>query len=274
MTASYQSNYFTSVQKSGDHIIARSQLLSTGWEAVATLTAAVDTFRIAAAKWDISRSPGGTGNGGRDVPALQGVEAYLGAGPALRAALEADGDVAYALVAECVKGVIQSETYLFRERGYGDAAALQAFWKKNAAGSCHLYSNLARSTRSWNEYVAGRTWNDNLFSRLKTATVTGCPAGAIDVRGSFCDSFHELMLHLVVTGGIVTACEGNFLRCPDTVCAETIANLSSLVGRRVADLTKGFVGGCIGGPGGCSHMADLLGHMVRTVAENRPEAAK
>ena len=269
MTAIFQSNYFTSVHKNGDVVIARSHLLSTGWEAVATLTAAADTFRILAVRWDICRSPGGTQNGGRDVPALRGVEAYLGAGPALRDALKTDGGVAYSLVAECIKGVIQSETYLFIERGYADAAALQAFWKKNAAGSCHLYSNIPRITRSWNEYVAARARTDNLFSRLKTAIVTDRP-GRVDISGTFCDSFHELTLNLTISGDIVTDCCGNFLRFPDPVCAETVANLASLAGRPLAALTKDCIGECIGGPAGCSHMTDLLHHMVRTAEETRP----
>lgn len=267
MTALYQSNYFTSVRKNGGVLTARSHLLSTGWEAVATLTAAADTFRITAARWDISRSPGGTRNGGRDVPALLGTEAYLGAGPALRNALKTDGDIAYSLVAECVKGIIQSETYLFTERGYADAAALQAFWKKTAVSSCHLYSNIPRISRSWNEYVAGRAWTDNLFSRFKTASVAGGPEGVINISGTFCDSFHELVLSLAVDRGVVTACNGSFLRSPDPVCTETVANLAALSGRSLAELTKGFVGGCIGGSSGCNHMTDLLLHLLRTAEE-------
>ncbi len=270
MTALNQSNYFTASRRNGVVVVAESHLLSTGWEAVATLTATVDTFRITAARWDICRSPGGAGNGGRDVPALLGTEAYLGAGPALRAALQGDGDVAYSLMAECVKGIIQSETYLFRERGYADAAALQAFWKKNAAGSCHLYSNLARVTRSWNEYVAGRARTDHLFSRFKTASVAAGSGGVTTILGTFCDSFHEFVLSLAAADGVVTSCAGTFLRFPDPVCAETVANLAALAGRPVAGLSKAFVGDCIGGPAGCSHMADLLLHMVRTAEETRP----
>lgn len=264
-----QSNYFTSVTKNGGEIIARSQLLTTGLEAVATITAAADTFRIVAARWDICRSPGGARNGGRDVPALLGVEAYMGAGPALRDALKADGDVAYSLVAECVKGIIQTETYLFIERGYADAAALQAYWKKNAVGSCHLYSNIPRISRSWSEYIAVRAWTDNLFCRFKTAEVTGGPEGVTGIRGSFFDSFHEFVLTLAIAGDTAAACDGDFLRAPDPVCIETLANLAALAGRPVADLTKAFVAGRIGGPSGCSHMTDLLLHMLRTAEESR-----
>jgi hypothetical protein len=269
MTVLYQSNYFTAVQKNGADVVARCQLLSTELEAVAAVTVAADTFRISAARWDICRSRGGARNSGRDIPALLGVEAYLGSGPALRSALKDDGDIAYSLVAECVKGIIQSETYLYVERGYGNADNLQAFWKKNAVSSCHLYSNIPRITRSWNEYVTVRAWPDNLFCRFKTACVAAGPDGADTVRGSFCDSFHELVISLAVDKNAITACEGEFLRAPDPVCPETLDNLAALVGRPLAEITKNFIGERIGGPAGCSHMTDLLLHMVRTAEEAR-----
>jgi len=269
MTILYQSNYCTSVQKNGSNVTARSQLLSTDLEAVAAVTVAADTFRISAARWDICRSPGGADNRGGDLPALLGIEAYLGAGPALRNALKDDGDIAYSLVTECVKGIIQSETYLFVERGYGDVEALQAYWKKNAASSCHLYSNIPRITRSWSEYVANRAWSDHLFCRFKTASVAAGPDGAIVIRGSFCDSFHEIAITLAIAENTVTACDGDFLRAPDPVCPETLANLATLVGRPFAALTKRCLGEHIGGSSGCSHMTDLLLHMVRTAEQAR-----
>lgn len=269
MTTLYQSSYFTSVHRNGGIVTAKSHLLSTGWEAVAAVSVAPETFRIQSARWDTTRSPGGAGNCGRDVPGLLGVEAYLGAGPALRDVLQADGELAYTLLAECVKGIIQSETYLFRERGFPDAETYEAFWKKNYAGSCHLYSNIPRISRTWYDHVATRAWTDNLFNRFKTASVTREPGGATIIRGSFSDSFHELALTVAVAEDLVTACDGSFLRAPDPVCLETTANLAALAGRPVAELTKRFIGGSVGGPAGCSHMADLLLHMVRTVQEAR-----
>jgi hypothetical protein len=265
----YHSNIFTIVEKSAPGQIAvRSTLLSTGWEATASVTAFADTFVITAARWDICRSPGGAHNGGRGVPALAGVAAGLGSGPALRAAARGEGELPYRLLAECVKGIIQAETYLFRERGYSDAAAYEKSWKENYTGSCRRYTDRAYQGRSWYEHVADRAWSDFLFSRAKTAAVTVGADGDLHIDGSFTDAFHGLGASLSVRGGIVTAAQGEFLRTPDDICTGAVAALTALAGEPLATLGRETIARLIGGPQGGVHMVDLVAHMLQTLRDS------
>ncbi|MDR7868985.1 MAG: DUF2889 domain-containing protein [Sporomusaceae bacterium] len=265
MTLLYHSNIFTVVTRSGPgQLVARSTLLSTGWEAAAAINAATDTFVIADARWDICRSPGSAHNGGRPVPALTGVAAGLGSGPALRAAARDEGDLPYRLLAECVKGIIQSETYLFRERGYPDAETYEQTWKENYTGSCRRYSDRTYHGRSWYGHVADRAWSDILFTRIKTAAVTAGADGSLAIAGSFTDSFHELGVRLSVLGGVVTAAQASFLRAPDDICTQSVAALAALPGTPLAALGRDAVARRIGGAQGCVHMVDLITHMLQT----------
>jgi len=260
------SNLFTTVSRSAaGQITARSHLLATGWEAAAFVTAAAATFRVSAARWDIIRSPGSAANGGRDVAEFIGAEAYFFAGPVLRAVRQADGDLPSRLLAECVKGIIQAETYLYRERGFMDAEAYEASWKENYTGTCRLYSNPDRITCSWSNHIADRVWGGILFSRGKTAVVTDTGGGALTVAGNFIDSFHELAVRLAIAAGTVTAAAGNFLRAPDPVCPETAAALAALPGTPLAALGRQDVIRLVGGAQGCVHLADLINHMLTVV---------
>lgn len=270
MALLYHSNLFTVVTRSGPgQLVARSTLLATGWEAAASLSAATATLAIADANWNICRSPGSAHNGGRNVPALKGVVAGLGSGPALRAAARDEGDLPYRLLAECVKGIVQSETYLFRERGFPDAETYEKRWKENYTGSCRRYSDRTYHGRSWYEHVADRAWSDLLFTRVKTAAVAAGEDGSLDVAGSFTDSFHEFGVCLNVRGGVVTAAQGTFLRAPDDICTESTAAFAALPGTPLTSLDRETVARQIGGPQGCVHMADLVGHMLHTLRDGR-----
>lgn len=259
----YSNSFVTTVHRlNAGELIARSHLLATDCEAAASIRAATASFAVSEARWDILRSPEGRLNGGRDVVELQGAEAYLGAGPVLRAATRADGELPRRLLAECVKGIIQSETYLFPDRGFADSETYEADWKKNYTGSCRLYSNRDYHGRSWFEHVAERAWSDSLFIRCKTATVTAAGEG-LALSGSFSDSFHELGVTLTIADGAIAAAYGNFLRAPDPVCTRTPAVLAALRGRKLADIGKESIGQQIGGPQGCAHLADLIDFLLQ-----------
>jgi hypothetical protein len=258
----YSSSFITTVHRlNTGELIAHSHLLATDLEAAASLRAATATFAVSEARWDILRSPGGGANGGRYVSELKGVEAYLGAGPALRAATRDDGELPRRLLAECVKGIIQSETYLYQDRGFADSAAYETNWKKKYTGSCRLYSNRDYNGRSWYEHVADRAWSDNLFIRSKTVAVRADGEG-LALSGTFSDAFHELGVSLSLADGEITVADGNFLRAPDPVCEQTPAVLSALVGRQLPDLAKEGCGRQVGGAQGCAHLADLIDFLL------------
>lgn len=266
MTVLYQNNLFTTVNRINDtELAAQVVLLGTGYEATAYLSAKAANFEIIEARWDVYRSPGGVANGSRSVPELTGVEAYLNAGKGLLAVTREHGELPKNLLAEGIRGIIQAETYLYKERGFASTEAYEASWKSHYAGSCRLYSNQERITRTWYEHVTNRAWGACLFNRSKNAIVRRLANSDWQVAGGFTDSFHEIGVELVLREGRVTACSGNFLRVPDPVCRETITFLDTLVGQPVAELTKQKLGKTAGGGQGCSHLVDLLDHVIGAI---------
>lgn len=268
MSITYQSNIYTTVTRSAPgEMLAQSTLLSTGYEAVARIKAATADYMIKEARWDVYRSPEGRQNGGRDVAALQGVEAYFQAGAALRAVGKTEGDLPRDMLAESVRGIIQAETYLVEDRGFPSTEDYEAFWKENFGNSCRLYSNPALISQTWYEYIADRKWGDVLFNRSKTAIVRQQEGTTLYASGGFSDSFHELGVKLTLQEGLVTLCSGEFLRAPDPICRENMTHLAQLKGKAVTSLTKQEIGMVAGGSQGCHHLVDLLSHVARSLQE-------
>lgn len=265
MTILFQSNFCTTVTKINDsEIVAQSNLLSTDYEAAGSIRATT-AFAIQAARWDIYRSPQGILNGGSDVPGLIGEEAYLQAGGALKPVGKEHGDLPKELLAECVRGIIQAETYLFTHRGFLSQETYEAFWKENYRNSCRLYSNQDRITQSWHDHIAHRQWGESLFNRFKTAVVRGDEDGSLVTVGGFTDSFHEFGVKLVVVDGVIKSCTGDFLRAPDPICFENVCHLATLSNLDISTLSKRELSSYVGGAQGCSHLLDLLDYTLHAV---------
>lgn len=275
MSQLYHSNIVTTVRRTGPgEVLAQTILLSSNFEAGAWISLSTDSFRISGAGWEIHRSPGRSLNSRRTVPELVGQEAYFSIGPALRAVGRADGELPRELLADCIKGTIQAETYLFTERGFATAADYDDFWRDNYRNSCRRYSSEEGIAAPWVKFIAERSADgDLLFNRCKTATVHSRSDGTLTVSGSFIDSFHELSLAMTTAGGVITACSGELVRVPHPVCRQTLAHLPALRGQAVAAVSGKTAAECAGGPLGCHHLVDLVYHAAKTLRQARDRLA-
>jgi len=264
----YQKSWFCSVKgiHSGE-LLAEATVLGTEIEATGRLRVDKTSFEIKDARWEVFRSPGGIFNGSNEAPGLQGATAYFNIGPDLRRAVgDAAGGVAQDLLRECVRGIIQSETFLFRERGFPTLKAYCEHWRKSQTDTCRYQSNLDRVTRWWDEYVSGLKHGLNLFNRSKNCVVYLLADGFV-VHSGFSDSYHELGLSCALDlAGRVKACSGKFLRAPDQVCFECASLPSGLKGLALTACTKKQLAEIVGGTQGCEHLVDLLEELRKTVA--------
>src|SRR5690606_755253 len=107
------------------------------------------------------------------LPILRGKDAYFNAAPALRELASITEDPLHVpLFAETVKGFIQAETFLWKERGYSSTEEYNRRWAEAYQDSCRYYSNLDRVTQDWFHHVgATRRDEGNLFVRFKTQTL-------------------------------------------------------------------------------------------------------
>ncbi|MDF9407509.1 DUF2889 domain-containing protein [Pelotomaculum isophthalicicum JI] len=265
----YQSNSFSTVKVNhGDELLVNSSLISTDFEAVGQMVTDLKSFRIKKARWDIYRSPDGSMNGGKELPELAGVEAYFSAGGFLRRVVgDEAGGLPRELLAECVKGLIQAETFVFIDRGYPSAKAYEDYWDEIYLNACRYYSNLERIARRWFDYVGYCHRERNLFNRFLCCRVCGLDNGHLTASGSFSDSFHELGVCVDLNdGGTVVDCTGNFLRAPDQVCFENREHVLKLIGKKIARMEKKEIGELVGGPHGCNHLVDIVHGIGKAVA--------
>lgn len=264
----YQKSWHCTVKRvHSNMLLAEATVLGTEIEATGRLKVDQSSFEIKDARWEIFRSPGGIFNGSDEAPGLNGATAYFNIGRELRREVgNAAGGLVRDLLAQCVGGIIQAETFLFRERGFATLKAYAEHWRKFQANTCRYQSNLDRVTRWWDEYVGGLKHGLNLFNRCKNCSVYQLEDGIIAYSG-FSDSYHELGLSCSLDfAGRVKECSGSFLRAPDQVCAECVLLTSSLKGLALTACSKKQLVEIVGGPQGCEHLVDLTEELRKTIA--------
>ena len=263
----YHSILSTMVKKGTGHTItAETVLISTDYEATGTAIADAGSFCIQDGLWHVYRSPGSAYNSSGQAAVLIGTEASLASGPNLRAVEAAHGSLPRQLLAECIKGIIQSETYLYTHRGFATMKEYEHHWDTQNVGICWLYSNMGRKTVAWSQHTKDRQPGDCLFNRSKNVIVCG-KQGEYEVEGVFIDSFHELRISLIAKNGIITKASGCFQSSPDPVCRETADLVSRLENADLAALSRQQTGQLVGGSKGCAHLADLLQFTRQTLIE-------
>lgn len=265
----FQKSMFCSVNnlKVGD-LAAEACLVGTNAEALGWLIIEKSTFIIKEAGWEVTRSPGGSLNGSGILHGLKGKAAYFNSGADLRReAAGVAGGLVREMLAECVKGIIQAETFIYRDRGYPTPEAYGEYWEKFYLGSCRYYSNLHRVSRKWSDYVGGYYTGKKLFARAKNCSVLKLP-GRYAAAGVFSDTFHEMAVTISLNdAGMVRECRGDFLRAPDPVCFENSPSLEMLKGAYISSLAKKQVAELIGGPTGCDHLVDLVYTLAKGCGE-------
>ena len=251
-------------------ITAEAVLLSTDCEIVARIAAAADTFIIEQAVWELLRQGAEYAPSGGAVPALLGAEAYFGVAPALsRAFSDPAQDFVREMFAECVKAVLQSETYLYTQRGFASGQEYQDNWDVSHPDSCRYYSHLDTVESRWFDHIGPQPRTGNLFHRHKNVAVWHCGQVGLQATGSFLDSFHEVgvMVDCSATG-IIERFDATFMRAPDRICFGTAELVQAMVGKNVRELTRRDINRCAGGGEGCAHLLDISRDTLAELAKS------
>ncbi|MDA8333778.1 MAG: DUF2889 domain-containing protein [Peptococcaceae bacterium] len=250
-----------------DLVHARTTYLTIDTEAMASLKVDAATLEIKEARWDIHRREKGRPEC-LSVPALAGQRAYFGSGPVMRKALAGFHPAAAGLFAETIRGVIQAETWLIRERSYASMEDYDRVWTQEHRGSCRYYSNLDRVTGTWSEHIADQERTDVLFNRFKSAVWHRLPEGDLLITATLADSFHNvgLTVQAALPSFTVVEARGKVRRAPDAVCREAGATVPDLAGTALTQTDKRTVAQILGGPQACVHLVDLAGDVCRELA--------
>ncbi len=253
------------VRGAGGMIEVQTAGLGNGSEQTVILSVEPETFLIREARLECA-----TLADEEIVPLrqLHAVKAYLDGGAGLKSALKSLDKPVAALVAEAVRGVVQAETYLLRERGFSSPAEYGRYWETMYAGSCRYYSNLDRVKRLWDEYAGKGERSGQLFLRNKTCLLYTLGQNRYLSVGSLSDTFHELNVRIRTDGAVILSAEADFLRVPDQVCTEAAQFLTGLAGTDTRHCHKKDLAGTLGAGQGCIHLIDVVEDAMGLIASN------
>lgn len=254
-----QRNWHISVRLEDGKLISDAIYCGTDRELNARLTIEPKSLKILNARWEVYRAPGFARPQIRQIPKLVGLEAYFGCGTDLRKALLFLNDpFAVGLFSDAVRGVIQAETFLYKERGFSSSAEFEKNWTNEYNSACRYYSNLERVSQDWYEYIGYDERAGNLFNRTKTQVLFR-NNNFYHVAGHLNDSFHGIAMDMLLKeDGLVKQARGNLLRAPDKVCKEAKDSLGNLVGKNIVLLSKKDIAFLLGNNQGCIHLIDLV----------------
>ncbi|MHB8126141.1 MAG: DUF2889 domain-containing protein [Desulfitobacteriaceae bacterium] len=260
MKSLFQCNWYTEVSRGANgQLKATTSYLDTQREAAAHLLVDINTFTIKDARLEEQRSLESLSSRSRQVTPLLGSQAYLGAGPTLKeTAAFLNDSLAVALFAESIKGIIQSERFLLKERGYASVEEFFLMWRKNGLDSCRLFSNLDRVTFSTIDQASYLRPEGFLFVRFKTQSLYSLGQEQYLLTGYFSDIRHETSVNLKLKGNTIMEADGGFVRPPNPICPEADTFLANLCGIDLKGLSKKEIASILGKGQGCVHMIDLV----------------
>jgi hypothetical protein len=266
-----QRHIFCTIDRSGDQVYAKAIILSKDFEASAWLAVGVSDYVIREAEWEISKAPPQVPTGKGTATDAIGVKANTGIGSALVRLKEANGGILIkSLIFECVKGLMQAETYLFAERGYADEESYEAYWMDKESNGCRFYTHPSQDKYGWFEHVGPYKRTGNLFNRCKSYQLSSHGTD-LTLQGTFHDSYHEMAGEIIFdeATGRIYDCSLSMFRAPGSSCLETTIHGADFVGENIYEMNRKQVVGLVGGPLGCYHLTDLMADMLPLISEHK-----
>jgi len=246
------------------NLLVQCSHLSTFQEALAWMSTDVRYLRIKDVGLQVYRSPIEM-VGYKNFPEIVGMEAYLNSGSQLKRLLSPNNKIAWELLSECIRGIIQAESYYYRERGFLTEADFLNHWQNINKNGCYRFSHPEDAETSWFEYIGDTPRYYNLFNRSHIIHLQEKDTQNI-LSGIFIDSYHEINIQIISDkSNIINEANANLVRIPDKICINGARYMHKLVGHNLLDMNKKDIAGLIGGSEGCTHIVDIVHEACMTV---------
>jgi hypothetical protein len=265
-----QAEIFCTVNRKKQELISETIFIGRDLEAKASLSVDVGSFLIQDAVWEIHRAPGDIAVGcGNAASLLTGVSAHIEGRKEMKRLMRLDGGIALKyLFTDCIKSLVQAETYVYRERGFADEEAYNIYWDRIEKNGCRAYTYPNEADLRWMDYIPHGPRKDNLFNRGRHYLMMETGEGQIEIVGGFHDTYHELGLKMTLKdlSGIVSRCEIDYARAPGSSCFNNRIHADKFAGKNITAMTKDEIIRLAGGGEGCYHLVDLLSDAVALFA--------
>ncbi len=268
-----QFNSVNTVKLENNQLITNCVVLEKKWEGELTLFIDVKTFKINKGVAEIHLKGKDYDNIYYELKELEGLSGYMDGKKDMNKLLEYNqGDKLKYMAIQCINGMIQGETYVYKKRGFDTKDSYNKYWDKLEENGCRMYSNIHPDDLSWMDYAGPISRKYNLFNRFKRVYIKKIGKGErveFNVMASFTDSYHELVVDMVMMGKemMVEKCEIDFVRAPGVACFQNGVHGENFIGKKFALLDKKQIIESFGKSQGCYHIVDVMLDVYRKIKE-------
>lgn len=263
-----QLNVCCNVSRKGEKVYSQCIFLDNEWETVIEILADIHSFIIAEANWEVHKAPKNIPTGFFNIQELEGKSGYIEGKAQLNTLLlRSGGEMLKYMVNQCINGIIQAETYVFKQRGFFKEEEYDIFWDKLEKNGCRMYSHKSEEDLPWSKYAAPLTRKNNLFNRFKSCKTIYYGGKYMFAYGSFSDSFHKIDINIEFNAntGFISDCEIVFSKAPGKACFDNKAHRKKLIGRNIKEIRKKDIISLFGKSEGCYHLVEIMSDILRLV---------
>ena len=252
---------FSTVNKRDSELLSETLILGNNLEAKVTLVVNINSFLIKNAYWEIHKAPTGVTLGHGSTEILNGELAHIEGRKQLKKLLSMNGGVILEyLFSDCVKSLIQAETFVWAERGFESEKAYEKYWDHIEENGCRAYSHPDSQDPTWMVYSASNPRQNNLFNRCRHYMFIDFNDLQTSVIAGFNDSYHELGVSISMSSEdlMISKCDIDFVRAPMNACYENFIHGEKFEGKSILKLEKKEIIDLAGRCYGCYHLVDLI----------------
>lgn len=257
---------FCHVEKSAEAevLISKCHMISDVFDVVAQIKVDISEFMIEEAKWQVRRSPTGQCTQEIDLKEMLGNSGYIQGKKALMRISESpEGALKKYMMIQCINGLVQGETAVYKERGFKERSDYDRYWDELEKNGCRMYTYPSTEDERWMDYVESIPEKGTVFHRTKHCIVKEDKEGFV-IMGDFNDSYHHLAMSIYIDGKTeeIKDCNIQFLRAPGSSCFTNHIHSSKMIGKKIGDVVKADIVNWLGRGEGCYHLVDICVEMV------------
>lgn len=260
MTYFNQVNVSVSVDRYKDSVISLSVYLDRNQEIRGYIQADTESYTIQDAWCETVRSREAGKTGIVSLDFMRGMNAHIDGKREAAVTLKSlyDPEIRY-LMDQCFNGLIQAESYIYRERGFRSREQYNRYWDVLEKNGCRMYSHPSAEDLRWMDYIPQYDRKHMLFSRFKNFEIERS-GDLCRGRGRFIDSFHELYVQADhdCRSDLLENCEISYARAPGAACFSNASHVEKLEGMRLSELTGRNIVDMFGRSEGCYHLVEIL----------------
>ena len=255
-----QVNVSVTVDKCGKSVISSSIYLDRNREIRGYITADIESFLIRDAWCETVKSPDAGGTGIVSLDFMKGMNGHIDGKRRASGILKSlyAPEIRYLMI-QCINGLIQAESYLYKERGFKSREDYNEYWDVLEKNGCRMYSHPSESDLQWMDYIPQYERKRLLFSRFKNFEIEQS-GDLYRGRGRFIDSYHELYAEITFDSdsGLLGKCGISYVRAPGESCFDNALHGRKLEGMKLSELTDRHIVCMFGCSEGCYHLVEIF----------------